>query len=94
MYQNGKAEAKRLHGVRKPKEDEEMAWAPPRKKSDWPGCEGASKTAESEWRLELEGEADFWQYRVGSGGREETDGGGSWQEEYILAVLVHGGKWP
>ena len=32
MYQNEKAEAKRLHGVRKPKKDEEMAWAPPRKK--------------------------------------------------------------
>ena len=23
-----------------------------------------------------------------------TDGGGSWQEEYNLAVLVHGGTWP
>ena len=35
-----------------------MAWAPPRKKSDWPGWEEATKTAESEWRLELEGEAE------------------------------------
>ena len=30
MYQNEKEERK----------DEEMAWAPPRKKSDWPGCGG------------------------------------------------------
>ena len=57
MYQHEIEEAKRLHGVRKPK-NEEMAWAPPRKKSDWPGWEEATKTAESEWRLELEGEAE------------------------------------
>ena len=25
---------------------------------------------------------------------EETDGGGSWQEEYNLVVPVHGGTWP
>ena len=29
-----------------------------KKKSDWPGWEEATKTAESEWRLELEGEAE------------------------------------
>ena len=35
-----------------------MAWVSPRKKSDWPGWEEATKTAEGEWRLELEGEAE------------------------------------
>ena len=34
MYQNEKEEAKRLQGVRKPRKDEEMAWAPPRNKSE------------------------------------------------------------
>ena len=32
MYPDEKEEAKRLQGVRKPRKDEEMAWAPPRKK--------------------------------------------------------------
>ena len=35
-YQNEKEEAKRLQGARKPRKDEEMAWAPPRNKSEWP----------------------------------------------------------
>ena len=30
-YQNEKEEAKRKQGARKPRKDEEMAWAPPRK---------------------------------------------------------------
>ena len=55
MYQNEKEEAKILQGVRKPRKDEEMAWAPPRNKSDW---EEARKMEESEWRLEPEGEAE------------------------------------
>ena len=58
MYQNEKEEAKRLQGVRKPRKDEELAWAPPKKNSDWPGWEGATKTEESEWRLEPEGGAE------------------------------------
>ena len=37
MYQHGKEEAKRLQGARNPRKDEEMAWAPPRIKSGWPG---------------------------------------------------------
>ena len=36
-YQNDKGEAKRLQGARKLRKDEEMAWAPPRNRSDWPG---------------------------------------------------------
>ena len=57
MYQNEKQEAKRLQGARKAKE-EELAWAPPRKKSDGPGWEEATKTEESEWWLKPEGEAE------------------------------------
>ena len=58
MYQNGKEEAKRLQRARKPRKDEEMAWAPPRNRSDWPFWEEARKMEESEWRLEPEGEAE------------------------------------
>ena len=68
MYQNEKEETKRLQGVRKPRKNEEMAWAPPRNKSDWPGWEEATKTVEIEWRLEPEGEAEVL-CRVGCGGR-------------------------
>ena len=34
-YQNEKEEAKKNAGRRKQRNDEEMAWAPPRNKSDW-----------------------------------------------------------
>ena len=55
MYQNEKEEAKRLQGARKPRKDEEMAWAPPRNISKWPDWEEAREREESEWRLEPEG---------------------------------------
>ena len=55
MYQNEKDEAKRLQGARKPRKDEEMAWAPPRKMSKWPDWEEARSMEESEWVLEPEG---------------------------------------
>ena len=58
MYQNEKEEATRVQFVRKPRKDEERVWAPPRNKSDWSGWEEATKTEESEWRLEPEGEAE------------------------------------
>ena len=58
MYPNEKEEAKRLQGARKSRKDEEMAWVPPRNKSKWPSWEEATKTVESEWRLEPEGEAE------------------------------------
>ena len=58
MYQNEKEEAKRLQGARKPRKDEEMAWAPPRSESAWPHWEEARKMEDSEWRLEPEGEAE------------------------------------
>ena len=34
---------KKLQGVWKPRKDEEMAWAPPRNKTNWPDWEEASK---------------------------------------------------
>ena len=40
------------------KKGEEIAWAPPRNKSDWPDWEEARKMEENEWRLELEGDAE------------------------------------
>ena len=58
MYQNEKEEAKRLQGARKPRKEEVMACAPPRNTSTWPDWEEARKMEESEWRLELEGEAE------------------------------------
>ena len=46
MYQNEKGEAKRPKGARKPRKDEEIAWAPPRNKSEWPSSEEATQTVE------------------------------------------------
>ena len=56
MFQNDKEEAKRLQGARKPRKDEEMAWAPP--KSEWPSWEEATTVVEIEWRVEPEAEAE------------------------------------
>ena len=67
MYQNEKEEAKRLQGARKPRMDEEVTWAPPRKKSEWPSWEEATKAVECEWRLELEGEAEVPEIIIVSG---------------------------
>ena len=49
---------RRNNNARKPSKDEEMAWAPPRNRSDWPDWEEARMIEESEWRLEPEGEAE------------------------------------
>ena len=43
MYQNEKEDAKRLQGARKPRKDEEIAWAPPRNISKWPDWEGRDR---------------------------------------------------
>ena len=66
-----KKKQKKLHGARKPRKDEEMAWAPPRKKSKWPDWEEARSMVDSEWRLEPEGRSGGAgdHYRVGCGGR-------------------------
>ena len=52
---NEKEEAKRLQGVRKLRQDEEIAWAPQRHMTKWPDCEEARKLEHGEWRLEPEG---------------------------------------
>ena len=54
MYQNEKEEATRLQGVRKLRQDEEIAWAPPRNMTKWPDWEEARKLENGEWRLEPE----------------------------------------
>ena len=51
-----KKKAKRLQGARKLRKDEEMSWAPPRKKSNWPDLEEARSMEESGWRLESQRE--------------------------------------
>ena len=58
-----KEEAKRLQGV---------TWAPPRNKSEWSSWEEATKTVESEWRLEPEGEAQVPEMIIVSGAVEGT----------------------
>ena len=49
----------------------EMAWAPPRKKSEWPRWKKATTLVESEWRLEPKGRSGGagTPCRVGCGGR-------------------------
>ena len=73
IYQSEKEEAKRLQGVRKLRKDEEMAWAPPRKMSNWPDWEEAKSMEESEWRLEPEGEAEVPEIIIVSDAVESTN---------------------
>ena len=72
MYQSEKGEAKRLQGVRKLRQDEEIAWAPPRNMTKWPDWEEARKLEDGEWRLELEGEAEVPEIIIVSGAVEGT----------------------
>ena len=44
--------------LRKPRKEEEMAWAPSRNKSKLTDWEETRERKESEWRLEPEGEAE------------------------------------
>ena len=71
-YQNEKEEAKRLQGARKSGKDEEMTWAPPRKKSDWLDWEEARSIEESAWRLEPEGETEVPETTIVSDAFEST----------------------
>ena len=48
MYQNEKEEVKRLQGVRKLRQDEVLAWAPPRNMTKWPDWEEARKLENGE----------------------------------------------
>ena len=54
----GNAHQSAGQNLRRQREDEEMAWATPRKMSKWPDWEEARKLENGEWRLEPEGEAE------------------------------------
>ena len=73
-------------GARKPRKDEEMAWAPPRNISNW---EEAREVEESEWRLEPEGEAEVPEISIVSDAVEGTfvDLDGESRREQIEANL-------
>ena len=71
-FQNEKEEAQILQGAGKLWKDEEMAWAPPRNMSTWPDWEEARRMEESEWRLELEGEAEVPEITIVSDAVEGT----------------------
>ena len=58
MHQNEKEEAKRLQRVRKLRQDEEIACAPPKNMTKWPDWKEPRKLENGEWRLEPEGEAE------------------------------------
>ena len=72
MYQNEKEEAKRQQGVRKLRQDEEIAWAPPRNMTKWLDWEEARKLENGEWRLEPEGEAEVPEIIIVSDALEGT----------------------
>ena len=57
MRQNEKEKTKILQGSRKPRKDEEMAWAPPRNMSKWPYWERADGWKKASG-VETEGEAE------------------------------------
>ena len=88
-YKNEREEAKRLQGARKPKKDEEMAWAAPRNISKWPDEEEARRMEESEWRLEPEGEAEVPEIIIVSDAVEGTfvDLDGESRREQVEAKL-------
>ena len=94
MYHNEKEEAKLLQGTRKPRKDEEMAWAPPRNWSDWPDWEEARKMEESKWRLEPEGEAEVLEIIIVSVAVEGTfvDLNGEIRHEHVEAKLSRRGR--
>ena len=76
MYQNEKEEAKRLQGVRELRQDEEIAWGPPRNLTKWPDWEEARKLEERKViRVESEETQDYVKGRkeYGIRGRETED---------------------
>ena len=94
MYRNEKGKTKRLQGARKPRKDEEMAWAPPRIQSDWPSWEEATKMEDSEWRLGPEGGAEVPEIIIVSDAVEGTfvDLDGESRREQVEAKLSRRGK--
>ena len=93
MYQMNE-EAKRLQGVTKLRKDEEMVWAPPIEKSELPSWEEATTVAESEWRLEPEGEAKVPGIIIVSDAVEGTfvDLDGESRHEQVEAKLSRSGR--
>ena len=94
MCQDEKVEAKKLQGVRKSRKDEEMAWAPPRERSEWPSWEEATKVVESEWRLEPEGGAEVPEIIIVSDAVEGTfvDLDGESRHEQVEGKLLIRGR--
>ena len=88
-----KKKQKRLQGARKPRKDEEMAWAGTTKK-----CLGMAKrdkgAVESEWRLEPEGEADVPEIIIVPDAVEGTfvDLDGESRHEHMEAKLPRRGR--
>ena len=94
MYQNEKEEAKRLQDARKPRKDGEMAWGTTKNELEWPRWEEATKTAESEWRLEPEGEAEVTEISIVSDAVEGTfvDMDGESRHEQVEVKLSRRGR--
>ena len=74
--------------------DEEMAWAPPRNRSDWPDWEEVRKMEESEWRLEPEREVEVPENMTVSDAVEGTfvDLYGESRHEHVEAKLSKRGR--
>ena len=69
----GKKKQKRLQVVRKLRQDEAIAWAPPRNMTKWPDWQESWKMASGGWsqkRLEPEGEAEVPEIIIVSGAVE------------------------
>ena len=93
MYQNEKEEAKRLQGVRTLRQDEEVAWAPPRNMTKWPDWKEARMLENGERRLEPEGEADVAEIIIVSDAVEGTPvdlDGNSLHEQVEAKLLIRG----
>ena len=83
-----------MQGAGKPRKDEEMAWAPPRNKSESPSWEEATKTVESERRLEREREAEVLEIIIVSDAVEGTfvNLDGESRREQVEAKLSRRGR--
>ena len=74
--------------------DEEMDWAPPRKKSEWPSWEEARKMKDGEWRPDPEGEAEVREIIIVSVAVEGTfvDLDGESRHDRVEAKLSRRGR--
>ena len=89
-----KEEAKRIQGARRPRKDDQLAWAPPRNISKRPDWEEAREMEESEWMLEPEGEAEVQEIIIVSDAVEGTfvDLDGESGREQVEAKLSRRGR--